>query len=195
MPKPKVLPPDHFARPTVELARSLLGQHLCHADLAGRVERWPIAEVEAYDGNGDLACHAAKKKTPRNAIMFGPPGYWYVYLCYGVHWLLNIVAGPEDFPAAVLIRGAGGRFGPGRLTRSLGIDGAFNRQLASPENGLWLEESGLSVPEAEVEATPRIGINYAGEEWVKKPWRFVWNREPSQWTVREGTPAIWRPAR
>ena len=138
----------------------------------GSIERWPICEVEAYDGPEDKACHAHRGKTPRNAVMFGPAGVWYVYLCYGVHNLLNIVTGPEDFPAAVLIRGAGNVYGPGRVTKAIGIDCEQNQKPSTPNTGLWLESSGISLPESAIEATTRIGIDYAGPEWAGKPYRF-----------------------
>jgi DNA-3-methyladenine glycosylase len=109
--------------------------------------------------------------TPRNAVMFGPAGHWYVYLCYGIHWMLNIVTGPEGVPAAVLLRGAGRFTGPGRVTRGLRIDRARNGRAACRRSGLWLERGG-PVPRGLVRRTPRIGVGYAGE-WAEKPLRFV----------------------
>ncbi|AHF91773.1 DNA-3-methyladenine glycosylase [Opitutaceae bacterium TAV5] len=159
---------------TVELARWLLGKHLVvHAAGGVRLAR-RITETEAYHGPEDRACHASKGRTARTGVMFGDAGHWYVYLCYGVHEMLNLVTGPRDWPAAVLIRGLEGINGPGRLTRALGIDRArFNTRPATPATGLWLEDDGLAVPAGEVQATPRIGVAYAGPEWAAKPWRFV----------------------
>ncbi len=172
--KPAILDDDFFRRGTLRVARDLLGKHL-----VGRVNgaelALPITEVEAYDGPNDRACHAHRGRTARNAVMFGPPGFWYVYLCYGVHWLLNIVTGPEDFPAAVLIRGAGDVCGPGRVTRRFGITGDQDRKSAGPAAGLWIEDRGLRVRRKEIERTPRIGIGYAGPVWSSKPYRFVWD--------------------
>ena len=158
--------------PTVPTTRALLGQYLCRTMSNGSVERWPICEVEAYDGPEDKACHAHRGKTPRNAVMFEPGGVWYIYLCYGVHELLNIVTGPKDFPAATLIRGAGGVYGPGRLTKALKINRDQNKRPSALTTGLWLESSGFTVPDDAVEATPRIGIDYAGREWAGKLNRF-----------------------
>ncbi len=168
-----VLQDYFFGRRTLTVARELLGKHLV-ARANGRELALPIVEVEAYDGPDDRACHAHRGKTPRNAVMFGPPGYWYVYLCYGVHWLLNVVTGPEDFPAAVLIRGAGGVRGPGRLTRHFGIGREHDRKPARRTSGLWIEDRGIRVRRREIARTPRIGIDSAGPVWSAKPFRFVW---------------------
>ena len=141
--KGPVLKPEFFNRPTLEVTRDLLGQNLCRRR-NGKIIRFHLTELEAYDGPQDKACHAHRGRTPRNAVMFGPPGYWYVYLCYGVCWLLNIVVGAKDYPAAILIRGAGDINGPGRLTRALNIDKSTNLLLATRKNSLWIEESGLA---------------------------------------------------
>jgi len=158
----------------VEVARSLLGRLLV-TQIDGRRLARRIAEVEAYNGPTDLACHASRGRTPRTEVMFQPGGVWYVYLCYGIHEMLNLVTGPRDFPAAILIRGVEGVSGPGRVTRALQIDRHFNRQRAVRATGLWIEDDGLVVPPARILATPRIGIDYAGEPWVSKRWRFVWH--------------------
>ncbi|GHC12313.1 putative 3-methyladenine DNA glycosylase [Cerasicoccus arenae] len=141
----------------------------------GEIRRWKLTEVEAYDGPEDRACHAWKGQTPRNAVMFGPPGVFYVYLCYGVHWMLNVVTGPVGFPAAVLIRGAGEVIGPGRVTKSLAIDRIQNQKPAQKSTGLWFE-SAKEIPDHEIETTPRIGIGYASEPWLSAPYRYVWHR-------------------
>ncbi len=129
-------------------------------------------ETEAYLGAHDLACHGSKGMTKRNATMFGPAGRWYVYLCYGLHWMLNIVTGDEGVPAAVLIRGVGEHVGPGRVTKALGIDRSLDGRPATRRGGLWFEAGGIRVPPRWVERTPRIGVGYAGE-WALKPLRFV----------------------
>jgi DNA-3-methyladenine glycosylase len=159
---------------TVELARSLLGKLLVLRQTDGSKSAFRIREAEAYDGPSDRACHASRGRTARTSVLFGPPGHWYVYLCYGIHEMLNLVTGPEDFPAAILIRGVEGWMGPGRVTKGLGIDRRFNARPAAPETGLWLEDDGTVPPSSEVLATPRIGVDYAGPEWASKPWRFVW---------------------
>lgn len=160
---------------TVALARGLLGQVLVRTRADGRVTRHLITEVEAYHGPHDRACHASRGRTARTAVMFEPGGVWYVYLCYGVHEMLNLVTGPRDFPAAVLIRGVAGIAGPGRLTKALGIDRRLNGAPAAPPSGLHIEDTGVRVPRRLVHATPRIGVAYAGPVWAGKPWRFYFD--------------------
>jgi len=155
------------------VARSLLGKHLVRRRPGGRVDAWRITEVEAYDGEADLACHARAGRTRRTAVLYGAAGVWYVYLCYGMHEMLNLVVGPRDWPAAVLIRGVEGISGPGRLTKTLRIDRRLNAARAARASGLWIEERDPPGPARRVRATPRIGVNYAGPVWAKKRWRFV----------------------
>jgi DNA-3-methyladenine glycosylase len=105
--------------------------------------------------------------------MYAPGGVWYVYLCYGVHEMLNLVVGPEGWPAAVLVRGVEGAVGPGRLTKALGIGRALNATDATSDAGeLWIEDRGGRVPRTAVIAGPRVGVDYAGPVWAAKPWRF-----------------------
>ncbi|HVU18969.1 MAG TPA: DNA-3-methyladenine glycosylase [Candidatus Didemnitutus sp.] len=165
---------DFQARDTVVLARSLLGKMLVRSDGSGRTEAL-VTEVEAYHGADDLACHASKGRTKRTEILFGPAGRWYVYLCYGIHEMLNLVTGPVDHPAAILIRGVAGISGPGRLTKAWRIDRKLNGRAAHPASGLHLEDAGVVVPKNEVTIGPRIGIDYAGPIWSTKPWRFRWD--------------------
>ena len=160
-------------RNTVALARWLLGKKLVCRRPDGTLHRYRLTETEAYHGPADRASHASRGRTARTAVMYAPGGVWYVYLCYGVHEMLNLVTGPADWPAAVLIRGVEGIAGPGRLTAALGLDRRFNAQPAAPASGLWLEDDGLVVPRRRIGATPRIGVAYAGPEWAEKPWRFV----------------------
>lgn len=176
----KVLRKDFFERSVLEVAPELLGKYLIVESEGGKENAaYMITEVEAYDGQDDLACHASKGKTPRTEVMFGPAGHWYVYLIYGMYDMLNIVTGPEDHAAAVLIRGVGQYDGPGKLTRGLDITRTHNAQVALPSSeggsGLWIEDRGLTVEERAVETTPRIGVDYAGPVWSQKPWRFVLN--------------------
>lgn len=165
------LPASFFDRPADRVARDLLGCRLAVRGADGAVTRHVVFETEAYLGAHDLACHGSKGMTARTAVMFGPAGLWYVYLCYGMHWMLNVVTGAEGVPAAVLIRGVGSHVGPGRLTRGLGIDKAFNGRPATRATGLWFEP-GVAVSPRLIEKTPRIGVGYAGD-WAAKPLRFV----------------------
>lgn len=159
---------------TIALARWLLGKHLVRRSGDGREDARVIVEVEAYDGERDLACHARAGRTKRTEVMYQPGGLWYVYLCYGIHEMLNLVVGPRDYPAAILIRGVEGAIGPGRVTKALAIDRRLNGAPATAEtSGLWLEDRGGSVPSRAVKATPRIGVDYAGPIWTLKHWRFT----------------------
>jgi DNA-3-methyladenine glycosylase len=167
----RILEQSFFARPALVVARELLGKHLVRRSNK-REEAVLVHEVEAYIGPHDLACHGRFGRTARTEVMYGPAGYWYVYLCYGMHWMLNVVTDDEDHPAAVLFRGAGEFDGPGKLTKGLRIDRRLNSEPAEKCAGLWLEDRGTKVRRAEIEMTPRIGVDYAGD-WKEKPYRFV----------------------
>ena len=162
---------------TVGLARWLLGKALVRTR-RGRVSSHVITEVEAYDSERDLACHASRGRTARTETLYAPGGVWYVYLVYGMHNMLNIVTGPEGYPAAVLIRSAGSVSGPGRLTRALSLGRGMNGAPARPASGLHLEDNGLEVSPRLVRATPRIGVEYAGPLWAGKLWRFCLVGDP-----------------
>jgi len=166
------------SRGTVGHARALLGKYLVRRHPGATTQAWLITEVEAYDGERDLACHAAKGRTRRTETLYGPGGHWYVYLCYGVHEMLNLVVGPSGWPAAVLIRGVDGISGPGRLTRALGIDRSLDGAAAQPASGLWLEDRGDSPAPRRICASPRIGVAYAGPVWAGKLWRFTFEPRP-----------------
>ena len=161
------------AENTVAIARGLIGQVLVRRYADGRVTRHTITETEAYCGEADLACHASKGRTARTEVMYAAGGVWYVYLCYGIHEMLNLVTGPAGFPAAVLIRGLADVSGPGRLTKRLEIGRALNGAPATVDSGLWIEAGEARVPAKSIRATPRIGVDYAGAEWAGKLWRFV----------------------
>ncbi|ATC62796.1 3-methyladenine DNA glycosylase [Nibricoccus aquaticus] len=170
---PEILQAKVFQRVnTVAVARGLIGRVLVRRREDGSVTRHVITETEAYCGEEDLACHARAGRTARTEVMYRAGGVWYVYLCYGIHEMLNLVTGPEDFPAAVLIRGVADAKGPGRLTKRLEIGRALNGLAATEESGLWIEE-GQRVPGNRIQATPRVGVDFAGAEWAGKPWRFV----------------------
>lgn len=159
-----------YRQDSVSLARSLVGQTLVRRFTDGQIKRYRITETEAYCWPDDKACHAFKGRTSRTSVMFGEGGRVYVYLIYGMYWLLNIVSGAEGEGTAVLIRGLEGISGPGRVGRELMLDKTFYGEDLSLSDRIWVERGDLISP---ISATPRIGIDYAGEPWVSMPWRFV----------------------
>ncbi len=161
-----------FNRPVLKLAPELLGKYLVRKFPNGKTKAYMITEVEAYDGEKDLANHASKGRTKRTEVMYGEAANFYVYLCYGMHHMLNIVTGPKNYPSAVLIRGLQGLKGPGALTRNLHIKKDFNGKPASKKSGLWIEDREIKVLRKNIVRTPRVGVDYAGN-WAKKPYRFV----------------------
>ncbi|MGQ0695185.1 MAG: DNA-3-methyladenine glycosylase [Nitrospiraceae bacterium] len=164
----------YFNRPTLTVARSLIGKYLVRQNGKG-MTAGKIIEVEAYIGPQDKACHASKGRTPRTDVLFGPPGISYVYLIYGMYHCLNVVTERAGFPAAVLIRAVeiNGALidGPGRLCRALEIDRSLDRLDMTSGESLWFEDRGATIPRGKIGMFPRIGVDYAGE-WAKKPWRF-----------------------
>jgi DNA-3-methyladenine glycosylase len=177
------------------VALDLLGAYLVHA-LPDGVRAGRIVETEAYIGQNDLACHASRGRTARTAPMFGPPGHAYVYLVYGMHYLINVVTEREGFPAAVLLRSlepvpplTASTTGPGRLCRALGIDARHNG--ADLTAGPLYLAAGASV-RGRVVAGPRVGVDYAGA-WALKPWRFY--EAASPWVSRAPRRGAPRPRR
>ena len=156
-----------FHRPCLDVARDLVGKILVHETEAG-VFRLRISETEAYWGAEDTACHVSKGRTPRTEVFFADAGTLYVYLCYGMHWMLNIVTGDTEDPQAVLIRACVDAPGPGKLTKKLGITGSLNKGniLDGP---LWIEDDGFRCA---VLTDKRVGIGYAAQDDQDKPWRF-----------------------
>ncbi|NUQ85300.1 MAG: DNA-3-methyladenine glycosylase [Anaerolineales bacterium] len=181
-----ILPRSFYNRPTLIVARELLGARLVRI-LDGMKLIGLIVETEAYIGETDLGCHAKAGRTPRTQVMYGEPGHAYVYFTYGNHWMLNAVTEREGFPAAVLIRAIqpiegvevmlkrrNGRdtFGPGKLCQAMGIGKEENGvDLTEPASGLWIE-AGVEVPNSLVTKSPRVGLNSVPEPWKSKPWRF-----------------------
>ena len=161
--------PSLFSLPADQLAPLLIGKLLCRR-VSDRILRYRIIETECYMGEEDSACHAHRSKTQRNAPLYFSGGHSYVYLCYGIHHLLNIVSGPKDHPEAVLIRGVEGYSGPGRLTKALQIDRSLNAIDLISSDELWLEEDGVSLSYT---TTPRIGIDYAKPCDRDRLWRFA----------------------
>lgn len=170
----KKLPKNFFIRDAVTVARELLGKTLVRRWEDGSESRYTITETEAYLGEEDLACHASKGRTPRTDIMYHEGGVVYVYLIYGMYWMLNFVTGKENHPQAVLIRAINGIVGSGKTGRELKMDKSFYGEDLTTSDRLWIEDA----PSTEDFTTaPRVGIDYAGDEWKNKPWRFISNRK------------------
>lgn len=163
------LPLDFFIRDVLEVAPELLGKLLVRQFDDGWIERYRITEVEAYRGIEDRACHASKGRTPRTDVMFAQGGTVYVYLIYGQYWLLNLVTGFEGDASAVLIRGVNGFPGPGRVGRELQLDRSFYGESLTHSPRIWVEDA---EPVSEIKTSKRIGVEYSGEEWAGKLWRF-----------------------
>ncbi|MCP4313632.1 MAG: DNA-3-methyladenine glycosylase [Bacteroidetes bacterium] len=161
-----------FRRDVLEVAPELLGKRLVMADADGSKSIYIITETEAYRGVDDLACHASKGRTRRTEVMFGDGGHVYMYLIYGMYWMMNVVTSMEGTPQAVLIRGLSEVSGPGRVTRLIGVDKSFNGEDLVTSGRIGIEES-ENLPS--YTSAPRVGIDYAGEPWKSKPWRFLMN--------------------
>ena len=161
---------EDYAVDAVTAAKALVGAWLCRRLDGGTVVRRRITETEAYCGEEDTACHAHKGRTARTDVMYSPGGCAYIYLCYGMHEMLNVVTGPEGRPEAVLIRGVEGAEGPGRLTKFLKIDRSLNREDLVHSNRLWLESDGARI---KFTSAPRIGIAYASKRDQNRKWRFT----------------------
>lgn len=159
---------EFYHRPCLEVARDLVGKVLVHQD-----QRLRISETEAYCGENDTACHASKGRTKRTEVMYAKAGTVYIYLCYGMHWMLNIVTGEENQPEAVLIRACAEAPGPGRLTKALGITGTQNRSSVVDSPELWIEDDGF---QCEIATDKRVGIGYASQEDQDRLWRFKLKR-------------------
>jgi DNA-3-methyladenine glycosylase len=196
---PAKLPRSFYSRPALDVANDLLGKVLVRRigrkNLSGK-----IVETEAYIGPHDLACHASKGHTPRTSVMFGPPGYAYVYMIYGFYFCLNVVTEPPGYPAAVLIRAVEPldnvglmrklrknperetniTSGPGKLCMAMSID----KQLNGADllgTAIWIEDRSLDA--GNIRTSPRVGVDYAGE-FKDKPWRFFVEGHPYVSRVR-----------
>ena len=159
---------DFYHRECLAVAKDLIGKVLVHRTPEGE-HRLRITETECYCGEEDTACHAHKGRTKRTEVLYAEAGTIYVYLCYGMHWLLNIVTGEEEQPQAVLIRACADANGPGKLTKKLGITGELNRCSVLGDT-LWVEDDGFAC---EFLADKRVGIGYASREDQDRLWRFV----------------------
>jgi len=165
------LPLNFFLRDVLEVAPGLIGKILARRFEDGRIERYRINETEAYRGMDDLACHASKGRTPRTEVMFRQGGTVYVYLIYGMYWMINIVVGEENVPEAVLIRGVEGVKGPGREGRVLKLDRTFYGENLATSQRIWIEDG---EPVAVIKTSKRVGVEYSGQEWSEKLWRFYY---------------------
>ena len=168
MPRRRLVKADYAAN-AVTVAKALVGAWLCRRMADGTVMRRRITETEAYCGEEDTACHAHKGRTARTEVMYSPGGCAYIYLCYGMHEMLNVVTGREGRPEAVLVRGVEGAEGPGRLTKLFRIDRSLNREDLVASERLWLESDGSRV---KFSSAPRIGIAYATKRDQNRKWRF-----------------------
>ncbi|OQY37541.1 MAG: DNA-3-methyladenine glycosylase [Chloroflexota bacterium] len=180
-----------FAQDTLKVARNLLGARLVRLE-NGRRLSGVIIETEAYRGEEDLGCHCRAGRTKRTEIMYGLPGYSYIYFVYGMHWLLNFVTERDGFPGAVLIRAiipdegqgiiavrrserprAEWTNGPAKLCQALGINGQQNGQDACAPNASIFVERGTEIPAERVSVAARVGLNTVPEPWKSIPWRFL----------------------
>lgn len=162
---------DILEHPATQLAPELLGMLLCRKTQQG-ILKYRIMETECYFGEEDTACHASKGKTDRTRVLYEKGGTAYVYLCYGIHSLFNVVSGKEGHPEAVLVRGVTGYNGPGKLTRAMEIGRDLNYEDMVASDRLWLEDDGCRP---EYIRAKRIGIDYATEEYREILWRFIVN--------------------
>jgi DNA-3-methyladenine glycosylase len=179
---------NFYERNTVKVAKDILGCFLVR-EYKGKITKAMIMETEAYRGEYDLASHASKGRTKRTEIMYGQPGHAYIYMIYGMYFMLNVVTEEKDFPAAVLIRGISvgaihelpnGRSvhepplqinGPGKLTKFLHIDKTFNGYDLTRGEKLWIELGHPMSKKFKIIKSPRVGIDYARHcrEWK---WNF-----------------------
>ena len=164
-----IIKPEFFKRDATEIAPELIGKLLVR-EIDGEIIKLRISEVEIYKGENDTACHAHKGRTKRTEVMYGEGGRFYVYLCYGIHYLLNIVTGEKDHPQALLIRATVEADGPGKLTKVLKIDKNLNDKIAEKESTLWFEDDGKKF---KYYKDKRVGIAYASLKDQNRLWRYI----------------------
>ena len=194
----KPLPESFYTRDTVEVARDLIGKTLVRLERKERISGI-IVETEAYRGEEDLACHCRVGRTPRTEIMYGPAGRAYVYLIYGMYWLLNIVTEGVGRPGAVLVRAiepiegletiARRREGqprkkwtdgPGKLSKALNILGDLNGSNICSADGPLFVAHGKDISLEIIQSGPRVGLDTVPEPWRSKAWRFMLNHQGFQ---------------
>ncbi len=166
----KKLTKDFFSRDALEVAPDLVGKILVRRFEDGTILRERIAETEVYRGEEDKGCHASKGRTKRTELLYGESGVIYVYLCYGMHWLMNVITGEKEQPQGVLFRAGVNKNGPAKLTKYLRIDGSFNGQPLVGNCRIWVEDDGYRP---KIITAPRVGIDYAGDYWKSIEWRFI----------------------
>jgi len=192
------LPREFFLQSTLKVSQLLLGKFLIH-EYRGQKIGGMIVETEAYIGPEDRASHAfGGKQTPRNLAEYLVGGHVYIYLVYGMHWQLNFSTSFHGRPECVLIRAlepTDGTFvmqrlrrikdirnltsGPGKLCQALKLDKSYyGYDLCQKNSKLYLEDRGVKTPKKQIASGPRIGIDYAGPHWSKKPWRFWIKNNP-----------------
>lgn len=169
-PNPTRLTESFFHRDVLKVAPELCGKWLCRRLPTGEILRLQISETEAYRGEEDSACHAHRGRTPRTEVLYARAGTMYVYLCYGMHWLLNAVTGEEGEAQAVLIRACKNAEGPGKLTRALGITGEFHRDSFLSSDALWIEDDHRRC---RTRRERRVGIGYAKARDQARKWRWI----------------------
>lgn len=166
----QILGKDFFDRDCLKVAPELVGKVIVRILPDGTEKRERISETEAYRGEEDKACHASKGRTKRTELLYGESGVIYVYLCYGMHWLMNVITGEKEQPQGVLIRAGELHDGPAKLTKYLQVTGEFNGQKFYGNEKIYIEDDGY-IPE--IKTAPRVGIDYAGEYWKDIEWRFI----------------------
>ncbi len=160
---------EYYKQSAKVLAKDLIGKLLC-CIVDGEIRKYRITETECYCGEEDTACHASKGKTERTRVLYEQGGIAYIYLCYGMHSLFNVVTGEEGHPEAVLIRGVEGYNGPGKLTKAMQIDRSLNEEDMTVSDQLWIEDDGTKP---ECYAAKRVGIDYAEPKDRDVLWRYI----------------------
>lgn len=160
---------NFFDRDALEVAPDLVGK-IVVSKISGEEMRVRITETEAYCGEKDTACHAHKGRTRRTEALYGESGTVYVYLCYGMHWLLNVITGGKENPQGVLFRAGEGCGGPAKLTKKLGVTGELNLRSFIDNPVIWIEDD---EEKHSFHTEKRVGINYAAQEDIDRLWRFV----------------------
>ncbi len=162
---------EFYHRDVQEVAKDLVGKIIFCKNQNGEIKKLRITETEAYCGVDDTACHAHKGKTKRNEVLYMKAGTVYVYLCYGVHWLLNIITGEVEEPQGVLIRACdNGANGPGKLTKALGIDKSFNKLCVYNNDFIWIDDDGYKC---KITKAKRVGIQYASLKDQNRLLRYI----------------------